>query len=237
MTSPLFEKLESQSRKLLMDRSVSGRNGATLPDLDVPEAKLPPQEMIREELILPEVSEGEIVRYFSQISQNNFSIDHNFYPLGSCTMKYNPKLNDSVAAMPGFASIHPLQDDSTVQGALKIIWEVQQYLNEITGMAGACLSPMAGADGELAGMLMARAYHLERGDAKRKVVLIPDSAHGTNPASAVMAGFDVETLPSDANGNTDLDALRQSIGDDLAGLMITLPSTLGLFDTNILEVT
>ena len=108
-------------------------------------------------------------------------------------MKYNPKLNDSVAAMPGFASIHPLQDDSTVQGALKIIWEVQQYLNEITGMAGTCLSPMAGADGELAGMLMARAYHLERGDAKRKGVLIPDSAHGTNPASAVMAGFDVKT--------------------------------------------
>ena len=237
MTSPLFEKLESQTRKLLMDRSVSGRIGATLPDLDVPEAELPPQEMIRKELILPEVSEGEIVRYFSQISQNNFSIDHNFYPLGSCTMKYNPKLNDSVAAMPGFASIHPLQDDSTVQGALKIIWEVQQYLNEITGMAGTCLSPMAGADGELAGMLMARAYHLERGDAKRKVVLIPDSAHGTNPASAVMAGFDVKTLPSDVNGNTDLDALRQSIGDDLAGLMITLPSTLGLFDTNILEVT
>jgi len=237
MTSPLFSKLEQESRKLLMDRSVEGRIGATLPDLDVPEFDLPPSNLIREDLPLPEVSEGEIVRYFTQISQYNFSIDNNFYPLGSCTMKYNPKLNDLVASMPGFSNIHPLQDDATVQGALQLVWEVQEYLTEITGMAGTCLTPMAGADGELAGMLMARAYHLDRGDDQRKVVLIPDSAHGTNPASAVMAGFTVKTLPSDSEGNTDLDALQESVGDDLAGLMITLPSTLGLFDRNILEVT
>ena len=219
-----------------MDRSSPGRMGTTLPPLDVPEQDLPPEEMLRDELDFPEVSEGELVRYFSQLSQFNFSIDHNFYPLGSCTMKYNPKLNDEMAGMPGLTEIHPLQPDSQVQGALKLMFELQEYLREITGMAAVSLAPMAGADGELAGMLMTRAYHLERGDAQRRTVLIPDSAHGTNPATAVMAGFEVVELPSDPNGNTDLDALHGSVGDDLAGLMITLPSTLGLFDSNILEV-
>ena len=233
----LLDRSALDRRKLLMDRSRSGRIGTTLPDLDVPEADLPDSSILREDLDLPEVSEGEIVRYFSQISQFNFSIDHNFYPLGSCTMKYNPKLNDEIASLPGFAQIHPLQTGSTVQGAIKLLWELQEYLNEITGMSGSSLAPMAGADGELAGMLMARAYHLERGDDQRRNVLIPDSAHGTNPASAAMAGFNVVTLPSDSNGDTDLDALRRSVDDNLAGLMITLPSTLGLFDTNILEVT
>ena len=220
-----------------MDRSRRGRIGTTLPPLDVPESPLPDGSLLRDELEMPEVSEGEIVRYFSQVSQFNFSIDHNFYPLGSCTMKYNPKLNDEIASLPGFTQIHPLQPEATAQGAVKLLWELQEYLNEITGMAGCSLAPMAGADGELAGMLMARAYHLARGDSKRKNVLIPDSAHGTNPASAAMAGFQVVTLPSDGNGDTDLDALRDSVNDELAGLMITLPSTLGLFDTNILEVT
>ncbi len=236
MTS-LLERAALDRRKLLMDRSRSGRIGTTLPPLDVPEAQLPEPSLLRDDLDLPEVSEGEIVRYFSQISQFNFSIDHNFYPLGSCTMKYNPKLNDEIASIPGFAQIHPLQPVATVQGAVKLVWELQEVLNEITGMAGCSLAPMAGADGELAGLLMARAYHLDRGDDKRKNVLIPDSAHGTNPASAAMAGFNVVTLPSDSNGNTDLDALRDSVSDELAGLMITLPSTLGLFDTNILDVT
>ncbi len=236
MTS-LLHRSALDRRKLLMDRSRSGRIGTTLPPLDVPEAQLPDSSMLRDDLDLPEVSEGEIVRYFSQISQFNFSIDHNFYPLGSCTMKYNPKLNDEIASLPGFAQIHPLQPVSTVQGAVKLVWELQEALNEITGMAGCSLAPMAGADGELAGLLMARAYHLDRGDDKRKNVLIPDSAHGTNPASAAMAGFNVVTLPSDSAGNTDLDALRDSVSDELAGLMITLPSTLGLFDTNILDVT
>lgn len=237
MTTTLMERNDAERRALLMDRGGRGRLGTTLPRLDVPESEPPDASLLRDDLDLPEVSEGEIVRYFSQLSQLNFSIDHNFYPLGSCTMKYNPKLNDEIASLPGFADIHPLQPEATAQGAIRLLWELQEYLNEITGMAGCSLAPMAGADGELAGMLMARAYHIERGDSRRKNVLIPDSAHGTNPASAAMAGFQVVSLPSDANGDTDLDALRASVDDDLAGLMITLPSTLGLFDSNILEVT
>ena len=232
----LQQKFDENRRRLLMDRSTPGRMGATLPPLDVPEQELPPDEMLRGALELPEVSESELVRYFSQLSQFNFSIDHNFYPLGSCTMKYNPKLNDEIAGMPAFTQIHPLQPDSTVQGALKLLHELQGYLTEITGMTDVSLAPMAGADGELAGMLMTRAYHLDQGDTQRRNVLIPDSAHGTNPATAAMAGFQVVTLPSDSSGNTDLDALRNSVDDNLAGLMITLPSTLGLFDTNILDV-
>ena len=232
----LLERLSKDRRRLLMDRSVSGRVGATPPQNDVPHQPLPDDALLRDTLEFPEISENELVRYFSQISQLNFSIDHNFYPLGSCTMKYNPKINDEVASIPGFADIHPLQPDATVQGALRLMWELQQRLIEITGMKGCSLAPMAGADGEFAGMLMARAYHLDRGDTARNKVLIPDSAHGTNPATASMCGFEVITLPSDADGNTDLEALRFSVGDDLAGLMITLPSTLGLFDSNILEV-
>ena len=232
----LQQRYEDNRRKLLMDRSVPGRMGVSLPPNDVPEQPMPDSDMLRGDIDFPEVTEGEIVRYFSQLSQFNFSIDHNFYPLGSCTMKYNPKVNDEVAGMRGFTDIHPLQPESTVQGALKLMWELQEYLAEITGMAGVSLAPMAGADGELAGMLMARAYHLERGDTQRTKVLIPDSAHGTNPATATMSGFQVVTLPSDSRGDTDLDALRDSVGDDLAALMITLPSTLGLFDSNIDQV-
>ena len=224
------------NRKLLMDRSVPDRIGTTLLRCDVPIQPLPKHEVLRKNFDFPEVSEGEIVRYFSQLSQMNFSIDHNFYPLGSCTMKYNPKLNDEISSNPGFANLHPLQPESTVQGALKLLFELQQYLTEITGMKGVSLAPMAGADGELAGMLMARAYLLDNGGENRKTVLIPDSAHGTNPASAVMAGFNVVTLPSDSDGNTDLNALKELANDELAGLMITLPSTLGLFDSNILDV-
>ncbi len=232
----LQQRLATDRRRLLMDRSVPGRMGVSLPESDVPPQPMPPSDTLRDELDFPEVSENEIVRYFSTLSQLNFSIDHNFYPLGSCTMKYNPKVNDEIAALPGFADIHPLQPDATAQGALRLMWELQQRLIEITGMAGCSLAPMAGADGEFAGMLVARAYHRARGDDRRVKALIPDSAHGTNPATASMCGFDVITLPSDANGDTDLDALRYSVGDDLAGLMITLPSTLGLFDSHILEV-
>ena len=232
----LQQRLATDRRRLLMDRSVPGRMGVSLPESDVPPQPMPPSDTLRDDFDFPEVSENEIVRYFSTLSQLNFSIDHNFYPLGSCTMKYNPKVNDEIAALPGFADIHPLQPDATAQGALRLMWELQQRLIEITGMAGCSLAPMAGADGEFAGMLVARAYHRARGDDRRVKVLIPDSAHGTNPATASMCGFDVITLPSDANGDTDLDALRYSVGDDLAGLMITLPSTLGLFDSHILEV-
>lgn len=159
----LLERLSQDRRRLLMDRTVSGRVGTTLPKNDVPEQPLPNQDLLRNSLDFPEVSENDIVRYFSQLSQLNFSIDHNFYPLGSCTMKYNPKIDDEVAGMPGFADIHPLQPAATVQGAIRLMWELQQRLVEITGMKGCSLAPMAGADGEFAGMLMARAYHLDRG--------------------------------------------------------------------------
>ena len=228
---------DDRRRRLLMDRSVPGRLGTTLPPLDVPAQELPPADMLRDSLEMPEVSEGELVRYFSQISQFNFSIDHNFYPLGSCTMKYNPKLNDEMASLPGMSEIHPHQPDSTVQGALRLVYELQGYLTEISGMAATSLAPKAGAESELAGMLMARAYHLANGDGDRRDVLVPDSAHGTNPASAAMAGFRLVELPSDASGNTDLEALEAAAGDGLAAFMLTQPSTLGLFDTNILEVT
>ena len=222
--------------KLLMERSVPGRVGMVAPPLDVPEQELPDAALLRTELELPEVSEPEVVQYFTNLSQLNFSIDTQFYPLGSCTMKYNPKVNDEMAFLPGFANIHPLQPEEASQGALELLHRLQGFLAEVTGMAGVSMATLAGAHGELAGVLMIRAYHQARGDTGRTKMAIPDSAHGTNPASAAMAGFDVVTLPSDANGNTDLDALHQLAGPDLAGAMITLPSTLGLFDTNILEV-
>ena len=236
MTPTAKQDLETLNRRLLMERSVPGRVGHTLPPLDVPEQEAPPAELLRDDLPMPEVSEGEIVRYFSQMSQANFSIDHNFYPLGSCTMKYNPKLDDEMAGMPGMSEVHPSQPEASVQGALKLMYELQGLLTEMTGMAGASLAPMAGAEGELAGMLMTRAYHLANGDTGRTKVLIPDSAHGTNPASAAMAGFEVVPISSDDNGNTDIAALQAAVGSDLAGFMLTQPSTLGLFDTNILEV-
>ncbi len=222
--------------KLLMERSVPGRVGSVLPALDVPPQPLPDSALLRDDLALPEVSEPEVVQYFTGLSQLNYSIDTHFYPLGSCTMKYNPKINDEVAFWPGFAGIHPLQPAEQAQGALELLYRLQGFLQEITGMAGASLATLAGAHGELAGVLMIRAHHLARGDAARRRMAIPDSAHGTNPASAAMAGFEVVTLPSDKAGNVDLAALRRLAGPDLAGVMITLPSTLGLFDTHILEV-
>ena len=221
---------------MLMDRSVPGRVGVVAPAPDVPAAPLPDAAYLRDDLPLPEVSEPEVVQYFTALSQLNFSIDTHFYPLGSCTMKYNPKINDEVAFLPGFAGIHPLQPAAQSQGALELLYGLQGFLSEATGMAATSLATLAGAHGELAGVLMMRAYHLAQGDAGRTKMGIPDSAHGTNPASAAMAGFDVVTIPSDADGNTDLRALRALAGPDLAGIMITLPSTLGLFDANILEV-
>ena len=222
--------------KLLMERSVPGRVGAVLPESDVPPQAMPDDSLLRSDLQLPEVSEPEVVQYFTALSQLNFSIDTHFYPLGSCTMKYNPKINDEAAFLPGFAAIHPLQPSEQSQGALEMLYRLQGYIGEITGLPGVCLATLAGAHGELAGMLMMRAYHHARGDTARLKVAIPDSAHGTNPASAAMAGFEVVTVASDDQGNVDLEALHDLAGPDLAGIMITLPSTLGLFDTGILEV-
>ena len=222
--------------QLLMERSMSGRVGVVTPALDVPAQPLPDASMLREDLALPEVSEPGVVQYFTALSQLNFSIDTQFYPLGSCTMKYNPKINDEMAFLPGFAAIHPMQPVEQSQGALDLLYRLQGFLGEITGMSGVSLATLAGAHGELAGVLMMRAYHHAQGDMGRTKMAIPDSAHGTNPASAAMAGFDVVTLASDQDGNVDLEALHELVGPDLAGVMITLPSTLGLFDQNIVEV-
>ena len=230
------QRIELDKRCLLMDRSVPGRVAANLPPLDVPPQQMPHESLLRDDLELPEVSENELIRYFSYLSQLNFSVDTNFYPLGSCTMKYNPKINDEVASHPGLAELHPSQPMESVQGALRMMHQLQGYLSEIMGMRGCGLAPMAGAQGELAGMLMVRAYHRERGDTHRDQVLVPDSAHGTNPASATMAGFKVVTVPSDENGNLDLDALRAVASHRLAGLMITMPNTLGLFEPGIVEL-
>ncbi len=226
----------NMDRRTLMQRSVPGRVGAALPDLDVPAQPLPQGHLLRDSLELPELAEPEVVRYFTLLSQLNFSIDTNFYPLGSCTMKYNPRINDEMAFLPGFAGLHPRQPDETAQGALELLYHLQGYLAEITGMVGTGLAPLAGAQGELCGMLMIRAYHHERGETGRTKVAIPDSAHGTNPASAAMAGFRVVTIPSDSRGNLDLEAMREEADSELAGVMITQPNTLGLFDTNIVEL-
>ena len=225
-----------QTEKLLMERSVPGRVGVVLPQVDVPAQPLPANALLRDELPLPEVSEPEVVQYFTGLSQLNFSIDTHFYPLGSCTMKYNPKVNDEISFLPGFAGIHPMQPAEQSQGALELVHKLQGFLGEITGLPAVSLATLAGAHGELGGMLMIRAHHLANGDTGRTKVAIPDSAHGTNPASAAMAGFQVVELASDKDGNVDLEALHEVAGPDLAGVMITLPSTLGLFDTNIVEV-
>ena len=222
--------------KLLMERSSPGRAGCVLPECDVPPSPLPDAALLRDELPLPELSEPEVVQYFTGLSQRNFSIDTHFYPLGSCTMKYNPKINDEAAFLPGFAGIHPLQPAAQSQGALELLYRLQGFLGEITGLPAVSLATLAGAHGELAGMLMVRAWHQTHGGGGRTKVAIPDSAHGTNPASAAMAGFEVVELASDRQGNVDLEALHEVADHSLAGVMITLPSTLGLFDTNIVEV-
>jgi len=220
---------------LLFELSSPGRVGCRLPELDVPEAPLP-EKLLRQELALPEVSEREVVQHFTRLSQLNFSIDTGFYPLGSCTMKYNPKLHEEVARLAGFTEIHPWQSESMVQGALQLMYELQQYLAEITGLPGVSLQPVAGAHGELTGMLIVRAYHLHRGDEGRSVVLVPDSAHGTNPATAAMCGYEVLTVPSDSRGNMDAHELERVMDETVAGLMLTNPNTLGLFEEHILQV-
>ena len=191
---------------------------------------------LRKELPLPELSEVDVVRHFTRLSQLNYSIDKGYYPLGSCTMKYNPKLNEAVAQLPGFASTHPLQPIETVQGNLLVMYSLQEWLKEIAGFEAVTLQPAAGAHGEMTGIMIIRAYHVDRGDLKRTKILIPDSAHGTNPATAAMSGLQVVQVKSDARGNVDLDALRAECDDTLAGIMLTNPNTLVLFDEHIKEV-
>ncbi len=220
---------------LIYDLGAPGRKGINLPDSDVPEAGLP-AHLLRDDLDLPEVSEMDVVRHFLRLSQFNYAIDKGFYPLGSCTMKYNPKLNEDMARLPGFALAHPFQDPSTVQGALKVFYELQQWLAAISGMQGVSLQPAAGAHGEFAGILMIRAYHIANGEPHRTKIIVPDSAHGTNPATTAMAGLEVVEVPSDENGDVDLDKLRAVCGEDMAGMMITVPNTLGVFEGHIKEI-
>lgn len=226
---------------LLLEMSKPGRCGYTLPKLDVPEVSLDeliPRSYLREtEPGLPQVTEPEVVRYFTQLSRKNHGVDVGFYPLGSCTMKYNPRVHEDIAALPGFSRIHPRQPESTVQGALQLMYELDQCLAEIAGLAKSSLLPAAGAHGELAGLLIIKAYHKFNGEAdQRREIIIPDSAHGTNPASAQMAGFTVKEVPSDQRGGVDVAALREMVGPQTAGLMLTNPNTLGLFDENLAEI-
>lgn len=222
--------------ELIFERSHPGHKMALFPACDVPETAVDfPKRKVK--LTLPEVSEVEMSRHYSALEQQAFGVNDGFYPLGSCTMKYNPAVNETTAGLPGFTDIHPLQPESSVQGALEAMYTAQDLLGKITGMDAVTLQPAAGAHGEYTGLLLIRAYHLSRGDMARTKIIVPDSAHGTNPASAAMAGFSVVPVASNKDGGVDLDALRAAVGPDTAGLMLTNPNTLGIFDPNILEIT
>jgi glycine dehydrogenase subunit 2 len=221
--------------KTIYELSQPSRKGVVFPEPDVPNVPLP-EGFERESVNLPELSELDVIRHFTNLSRLNYSVDGGFYPLGSCTMKYNPKINEVAARLPGFANTHPLQPIVSIQGNLYIMYQLQEWLQEISGFHKVCLTPAAGAQGELVGALIIKKYHQDRNDTKRVKILIPDSAHGTNPATSSMSGFDVIPLPSDERGNVDLEALKPHCDDTLAGLMLTNPNTLGLFDEHVAQV-
>ena len=221
--------------KTIFEQGAPGHGLSLLPACDVPVVTLAPAR--KKPLRLPQVSENELIRHYTALSHRVHGMNDGFYPLGSCTMKYNPKVNEALAALPGFARLHPLQPEQTAQGALELLYETGKLLGEVTGMDAFTLQPAAGAHGEFTGLLLIKAYHLARGDAARTEIIVPDSAHGTNPASSVMAGFRVVNIPSGADGCVDLAALRAAVGPQTAGLMLTNPNTVGIFDKNILEIT
>ena len=223
--------------KLLFERSHPGRRCTILPACDVPTCEIDPALCREQAPHLPQMSENELSRHYTELAKQTYGVNDGFYPLGSCTMKYNPKVNDQIAALPGFASIHPLQPEETVQGCLEALYLAAQYLCEITGMDDMTFQPAAGAHGELTGLMLIKKYHQENGHEGRVNILVPDSAHGTNPASASMAGFHVISIPSLPNGCVDIEALRQAADEHTAGLMLTNPNTVGLFDPNIAEIT
>ena len=223
--------------KLLFERSHPGRRCTILPACDVPTCEIDPALCREQAPHLPQMSENELSRHYTELAKQTYGVNDGFYPLGSCTMKYNPKINDQIAALPGFASIHPLQPEETVQGCLEALDLAAQYLCEITGMDDMTFQPAAGAHGELTGLMLIKKYHQENGHEGRVNILVPDSAHGTNPASASMAGFHVVSIPSLPNGCVDIEALRQAADEHTAGLMLTNPNTVGLFDPNIAEIT
>lgn len=228
-----------QRTKLIFEASVEGRRGCFLPKDELPEIKIQDyikEDQIRDNLDLPEVYEVDVIRHFTHLSTLNYGVDTGFYPLGSCTMKYNPKINEVTASLPGFTNIHPMQPLETVQGALQLMHELQESLEEITGMARVSLQPAAGSQGELTGLMMIKAYHQAHNQGHRNIIIVPDSAHGTNPASATMAGFKVVEVASNAEGTVDLDALDQLIDDNVAGLMLTNPNTLGIYEKDIKEI-
>jgi len=224
--------------KLIYERSQAGRRASAIPHHEgLPPAEVPDELRRAEPPRLPEVPEFEIVRHFTELSTRNFGVDSGFYPLGSCTMKYNPRVNERLVGLPGFASLHPLQDEDGVQGALDLEWRLQEILAEVTGLHAVSLQPAAGAQGELTGLMLVRAYFEERGEsAQRRKVVIPDTAHGTNPASVTMAGFEMTPVKTDARGNIDVEDLRTKVDEHTAALMLTNPSTLGLFDENIEQI-
>ncbi len=223
---------------LIYEISRPGREGVSLPKVDVPETEIP-ADLLRDDLAFPEVSELEVVRHFTRLSQLNHGIDTGFYPLGSCTMKYNPRINEEMARLPGYAKLHPMQSEGTTQGALALMYRLQTWLCEIAGFSHISLQPAAGAQGEFAGILMIRKYHIDNGDEKRTKIIVPDSAHGTNPATTSMAGLDVVELESNDHGAVSAEKLREvceKYKDTLAGMMITVPSTLGVYEDELIDV-
>jgi len=231
------------TEQLIFEKGAPGRRSDVLPALDVPaqplESLIPAEFLRADPAPLPEVSEIEVVRHYTHLSQRNFGVDNGFYPLGSCTMKYNPKVNEEIAALPGFARIHPCQDERTTQGALRLLYELEQYLAEIAGMRRVTLQPAAGAHGEITGLMIIKAYHEQRGEGHRNIVLIPDGAHGTNPASATLADYETVELRSDTRGGVDVAHLEEVLAAHegrIAALMMTNPNTLGVFDENIVAI-
>lgn len=224
--------------ELLKELSRPGRSACNLPECDVPETTeaIPEGYARTEDAELPEISEVDLVRHYTRLSQLNFAVDIGFYPLGSCTMKYNPKVNERLARLPGFLQLHPYQPEKLTQGILGLMHDLQGMLCAITGMEGMTLQPAAGAHGEVTGLMVIKAALEDRGEGGRTRIIVPDSAHGTNPASAVMAGFDVDVVASDERGNVDVEHLRRLMGDEVAGIMLTNPNTLGLFEERILEI-
>jgi len=226
--------------KLIFEISKEGRRGSSLPEMSIEKKELNelvPEKFIRtSEVNLPEVGESDLVRHYTRLSAMNYGVDSGFYPLGSCTMKYNPKINEEVAANPKLANVHPYQAEETVQGSLEIMYDLSTMLSEISGMDTVTLHPAAGAHGELTGIMLIKAYHRSRGDLKRTKVITPDSAHGTNPATINMAGYEAVEIKSNENGEVDIESLKAVLNDEVAGFMLTNPNTLGLFERNIKEI-
>lgn len=223
--------------KLVFEKGSAGRGLNLISPCDVPPVSIDKAHTRGGSPHLPHLSENEISRHYTELAKRSHGVNDGFYPLGSCTMKYNPKVNEDIAALKGFKAVHPLQPEETVQGSLEVLYLAEKYLCEITGMDAMTFQPAAGAHGEFTGLLLIKAYHVHRNDVKRRKIIVPDSAHGTNPASASMCGYDVVSIPSREDGCVDLEQLKAAVGEDTAGLMLTNPNTVGLFDKNILEIT